>query len=321
MLISKKIKGQLIRSIDRWRTYQLCKPYRVKLYNWCTPVLQDFWLPQFIEGKNIFKDKKVGIFSVFDPPFFIKFIKCDYKIFLARENVHREQWRKYEGLCINNPEINLSIGFDYNIKKENYIRFPLWIMWLFKPQSTYSDIKKMCEHINNSPFIGYDNKRFCSFICSHNDIGRKQIYQTISQIDKVDCPGKLFHNDDSLYQKYNNNKLEYLKGFRFNLCPENSNYEGYCTEKIFEAFYSGCIPIYNGTNNNPEPDIINKNSIVFFEFKSDNNDEALINNIRNINNKSAYMDFIQSPKLLPFAADRIWQYYEDLESKLREIIY
>lgn len=314
----KKLKGQFIsRNIIRWRTYQLCKPYQVKLYNWCIPALQDFWLPQFIESKKILNNKKVGIFSVFDPPFFIRLIKCDYKIFLARENVHREQWKRYEGLCLDNPSIDLSIGFDYNVSKENYIRFPLWIMWLFKPQSTYTEIEETCKLINNSPFIGYDNKRFCSFICSHNDVGREEIYRTISQIDKVDCPGKLFHNDDSLHLMYNNNKLEYLKNFRFNLCPENSNYEGYCTEKIFEAFYSGCVPIYNGANNNPEPDILNKDAIIFFEFG--NKQEDLLNNIRSINRKSTYMDFVQMPKLLPYASERIWQYYNDLESKLREI--
>ena len=38
-------------------------------------------------------------------------------------------------------------------------------------------------------------------------------------------------------------KYELLQEYAFNLCPENSLYPGYVTEKIPEAFYAGCIPL------------------------------------------------------------------------------
>jgi len=42
------------------------------------------------------------------------------------------------------------------------------------------------------------------------------------------------------------NKLQTLSNFKFTLCFENCVFPGYVTEKIFDAFLSGCIPIYLG---------------------------------------------------------------------------
>lgn len=315
----RKIKGGVfIRNIERWKIHQLCKPYRVKLYNYCMPAPQDFWLSRFIEAKGLGGNKKIGIFSVFDRPWTIKIHHCDYKLFFARENVHRYQWRRYNNLCIDNPDIDLSIGYDYIENNEKYLRFPLWIIWLFSPNATYYDIQQICKEMNNSN-SSYRDKKFCSFICSHNDVGRYKIYKELSQVSRIDCPGKLFHNDDSLVKEFQDNKLLYLKNYRFNLCPENSNTIGYCTEKIFEAISSGCIPIYNGSGNNPEPDILNINSLILFNFEDDN--ANLISRLRKLNsNESSYMNFVSQQKLLNSAPDRIMEYYSSLEIRLRDII-
>jgi hypothetical protein len=41
-------------------------------------------------------------------------------------------------------------------------------------------------------------------------------------------------------------KLEAMTGFRFALCFENCVFPGYVTEKIFDCFFAGCIPVYWG---------------------------------------------------------------------------
>jgi len=41
-------------------------------------------------------------------------------------------------------------------------------------------------------------------------------------------------------------KLETLRQYRFSLCLENSQFEGYVSEKIFDCFFTGTIPIYLG---------------------------------------------------------------------------
>ena len=46
------------------------------------------------------------------------------------------------------------------------------------------------------------------------------------------------------------NKHETLKGYRFSICYENvGDLQGYITEKIFDCFFAGCVPIYWGASN------------------------------------------------------------------------
>ena len=41
-------------------------------------------------------------------------------------------------------------------------------------------------------------------------------------------------------------KMEMLKAYHFNICLENTACAYYCTEKIWHAIASGCLPIYHG---------------------------------------------------------------------------
>jgi hypothetical protein len=43
-------------------------------------------------------------------------------------------------------------------------------------------------------------------------------------------------------------KLSVLAGYRYNLCPENTNADYYCTEKIWHAIQAGTLPIYRGAD-------------------------------------------------------------------------
>lgn len=44
-------------------------------------------------------------------------------------------------------------------------------------------------------------------------------------------------------------KLAVLRNYRFNICLENTNYDYYCTEKIWDSIRGGCLPIYHGAGN------------------------------------------------------------------------
>jgi len=50
----------------------------------------------------------------------------------------------------------------------------------------------------------------------------------------------------SSYKGSCGDKIATLSGYRFALCFENTQIEGYVTEKIFDCFFAGCIPIYFG---------------------------------------------------------------------------
>lgn len=50
----------------------------------------------------------------------------------------------------------------------------------------------------------------------------------------------------NVYKGVCNSKLEILSKYRFSLCYENMPMPGYVTEKIFDCFYAGTIPVYLG---------------------------------------------------------------------------
>lgn len=67
---------------------------------------------------------------------------------------------------------------------------------------------------------------------------RRTFFTLTNEIIGCDGVGDAFANGNK-----NLGKIGKLKTYKFNLCPENSLSDGYITEKIPEAFQSGCIPI------------------------------------------------------------------------------
>jgi hypothetical protein len=238
---------------------------------------------------------------------------------MARENLHRPNWKEYDDLALGVRSIDLCLGFDYTNPDSRYMRFPLWITWLLPPDAGYTDVKEFCNRINNPDNSSYENRKFCAFISSHDDIGRNELFDEINAIGHTDSCGRFRHNSDDLQTLYGDDKLSFLRHYRFNLCPENSNYPGYCTEKIFEAITSGCIPIYWGSDNNPEPNILNHDAICFVNVGTPNRPET-IEQIRHLNtDKESYLHFASQPRLKPEAPDIIMDYLNRLEQRIREI--
>lgn len=86
-------------------------------------------------------------------------------------------------------------------------------------------------------------------------------------------------------------KLEVLKNYKFALCFENAIFEGFVTEKIFDALIAGCVPIYYGA-----PDIeeyVDKNC--FIDFRKFKNYEELYSFLKNID-EIQYNQYIENIK-------------------------
>lgn len=239
------------------------------------------------------------------------------KVFFSGENVHNQPFSKYSDYLLNEPSTNLGLGFDY-FENERYLRFPLWLIFMFKPTSTREDVILRCKELRY-PDISRKT-RFCSMVSSHDPNGyRKGIVDSLNSISHVSCAGKYLHNDDALKDEFKDNKIEYLKEFYFNICPENSNSSGYVTEKLFQAVASGCIPVYSGSYNSPEPHIFNHDAILFWDLKSDNQD--LIRRIDRLYSSPKDMEeFLQMPRLKDDAEDVIWEMLNSLDTKIIELL-
>lgn len=58
------------------------------------------------------------------------------------------------------------------------------------------------------------------------------------------------HEEHPCYKGVTYNKIETLSSYKFAICYENiKDLPGYITEKIFDCFRAGCVPIYLGANN------------------------------------------------------------------------
>jgi hypothetical protein len=323
-----------------FRDYKSSMGYQVKLFNVMIydnknytqkKIIKDHWLYRFfVERVQIqqYTKKNIAIFGAGRRKSFC-LNHSPVKIYYTSENnhVHGSVWQECEDLLLNEKGLSLSLGFDY-LTNDKYLRFPYWIMAHFSPNASYEEIKKWCEKINN-PNIDNRNK-FCSFICRNDYFGDRQYFLSkINSIKDVNCPGNFRHNDDDLSIVFDDNKLEYLQQFKFNLCPENSDNIGYVTEKIFDAHKAGCIPLYWGSGNNPESDVINKNAVIFLNHSSyylrdnnveDTNEIALKQITELLNSNKLYREFAMQPRLLVSAPDVIYEYFERLEEKIIEIV-
>ena len=86
------------------------------------------------------------------------------------------------------------------------------------------------------------------------------------------------------------NKRTVMEKYKFSICYENArDIPGYITEKIFDSFFAGCVPIYWGANN--VFDYIPKEC--FIDKRDFTSYEDLYSFIKNMSNGS-YMQYLES---------------------------
>jgi glycosyltransferase involved in cell wall biosynthesis len=265
-------------------------------------------------------DPQIEIFSVYGDKRKLLESKALCKIFLTGENVNPTSITaykaQYEGNCIDS--VDLSMGFDY-LETDNYVRFPNWYGYFFTLDSSKDEIRTILDKCKDN----MQRTKFCTLIARHDRVSglRTKIYNDVSPIARIDCPGKLFHNDDTLFSKYNDNKLAYLQQYKFNICPENSASDGYCTEKIFQSLLSGCIPIYNGGSKDPEPDIVNPNVIMWYDKLDEKNNKHTLREIKRLHEDDKYYhSFMERPFFLDTAVDKIYNTLHGVKNKLQNTL-
>jgi hypothetical protein len=129
----------------------------------------------------------------------------------------------------------------------------------------------------------------------------------------------LLHNDDTLGTSYANDKGEYLKSYKFNICPENTISPGYVTEKLFQALQAGCVPIYSGPGPDPEPEVVNRDAVVFWRPGQDNS-EAIRLVERLWRDEDEYRRFVERPALKPGAVDFVWGALRELRKRFEKTL-
>jgi hypothetical protein len=199
------------------------------------------------------------------------------KIFYTGENVRP-----------NYNECDYSFSFDYPITERNY-RLPIYKLSLDKLYSERSDIFKLTGERTDIDKICFKKNKFCNFIYSNaNAKERIVFFHKLNNYKNVDSGGRLLNNTGF----YVNDKLSFIRNYKFTIAFENTVYPGYTTEKIIYAFLSDSIPIYWGN-----PLISNDfNTKAFISCHDYNNFDEVIDRVIEIDNDHAlYKKYIQEP--------------------------
>ena len=287
-------------------------------YNqWGPADLEQQWFIRFLRHNFPDNIKKINFFGPLSNPFFLRNKMVGAKVFFTGEDVEHPftKLNLYFGDYALDY-VDLGMGFGH-VKNKKYLRFPYWITTTFDPCDSDDDIRAKIDKINNTR---YAKSGECVLINKHDPSGtRELVYNGIKDVLDVKLAGKWKNNTTDLWDKFGNNKFEYLKTFKFNICAENDNTEYYVTEKLFDAFMSDCIPLYYGASNNPEPELINHDAVIFWNKDGDN--KANLELIKKLNtDEKAYAEFMAQTKLLPAAADYVIERYAKLREHFARII-
>lgn len=180
-------------------------------------------------------------------------------------------------LIMQEPEVVFPQSYNWN----NHKYFDRVLTW----DTGIIDNKKYFQFYypqvkpDNVRFIPYNQKKKLTMICGNkNSSDRNELYSERKKV--IDY----YENNNQGFDLYGfgwetdglknycgvvDDKLATLTKYKFSICFENmKSKSGYITEKLFDSFFSGCIPIYYGAEdisryvpNNTFIDYRNFNSI------------------------------------------------------------
>lgn len=212
----------------------------------------DFWKKYEPENWFIYKtlSKKYEIIIDNDNPD-ILFCSC----FGDKKDMYKNVVKIYytgenRNTAIEDCDYSITFNRDDNGGRNLYL--PLSIMYDKENVHTLSDDEKLL------------NRKFCNFIYNQDTIGigatlRKIICSLLMKYKRVDCPGRILHNLDVPDLKksgevgWEKSKIDFISNYKFTIAVENSNTDGYITEKLLDPLLACSVPIYWGSNGNTTP--------------------------------------------------------------------
>ena len=124
------------------------------------------------------------------------------------------------------------------------------------------NIKKIRDELIKNP----KRKKFCAAVISNFNSSngfRFKFIDELGKYKKVDMGGGYNNNIGGRVK----NKINFLSRYKFSIAMENSQGDGYTSEKIFQSYISGTIPIYYG--NYMIEEIFNPKSYILIRGEKD----------------------------------------------------
>lgn len=190
-------------------------------------------------------------------------------------------------------EYDLVIMTHKEIKSPNTYYYPFGIMTMY----IYNHI----PYILNRPVknIDFSHKKFCVFINSNLKAWQRvnfcQKLLNHPNLPKVDCCGKSLNNCDICpYTHSSPEFINFIRQYKFIICFENSDKDGYFTEKIINAFVGDTVPIY-WCNKNAQKYFNEKSMVLIPEYTPENVNKAIEEIVTLQNNDELYKQKLLEP--------------------------
>jgi len=132
------------------------------------------------------------------------------------------------------------IGHSHINYLDRYFKLPIYFIYRF-----FQFNNMEIEIIRNRTLNASKRNKFCAAIITNGwwntDGFRMNFINELNKYKQVDMGGRYKNNVGPV-----KNKTEFLSSYKFSIAMENTEGDGYASEKIFDAFLSGTIPIYYG---------------------------------------------------------------------------
>jgi hypothetical protein len=195
---------------------------------------------------------------------------------------------------------NYSLSFDYDTYGGRNFRLPLWWSRLAWPGFEQKPRRVGANNHGYEQLINIGSltrprvldlkakDKFCAMIAGNPEGLRINMFNSISQYKPVHGYGNMFGNS------LRKSKFAVLPEYKFCLCPENSVYDGYVTEKLIDAYAGLTVPLYSG-----DVSVINDfNYEAFLNYQDARDMEYFVANVKDLDeNLEFYQTTYEQPLL------------------------
>ena len=224
---------------------------------------------------------------------------------LARTSKPLRVFYPTENVPYNAYDADYYISPALGVNDEKHFRFPIWkedIDWSndgFARDLSFGNARRFgswhnIENLTRPQGNNFLNKKrdVCIF-AGHLAEPRKNFYLSFLKEFNVGGFGPYFDKKVKSHNLSNIFKADIMKNYAFNLCPENSMYPGYYTEKTPDSFIGKCLPI-TWADSNIKFDF-NENALVNLNDYMDTNLKDLFSLLRE---ESFLKKYTKEPLLL-----------------------
>lgn len=243
--------------------------------------------------------------------------KDSYFLMLESKIIHADNWnvKKYryfnkiftwddnlvdgkKYLKINYPH-KIPMGLDYDlIKKEKLCTMVASHRFKKHPLELYTERVKAIRWFEQNHPQDFDLYGM--------GWGKYYFKGALSRLNRFEVLRKLLKPKYLSYKGAVKTKKVVLQKYKFAICYENArDIPGYITDKIFDCFFAGCVPVYWGAPNVTE----HIPSDTFIDKRNFKSYEQLYNYLKNMPDKEyvdylhAIKNFVKSDKIYPFSAE------------------